>query len=259
MHAIMYVICLLILSCITNIQPDAHQFSHREILAAINLYEQELTTHQQKHSSSLEVNKFTSKLPTQLLQIKKLCLYAIASDCLAYLASHLVGSLQYFFDNAALGGDLFTGNQFIEGRSEKTTNFLKLNKMLLDEKHLSLQEFFDIFNHLDEDISSRSSYLDHRDDKAIILATLRKRKDRLLNGLHLIENNIFHFREHPSLHEYQKKIAYTFLALAPVIGCLLLAAYHDCDKDCWQQPSPQRITKNLNTLFKHFQPQKDLA
>lgn len=151
-------------------------------------------------------------------------------------------------DHASLGGDILTGNPFVEGTSEEEFIRLKINQSLIRQHHISLLEEFEIFLHLREDQTERSHYLDNRPNKELILATLQKREARLFQKLRALTSHIFYFRKHPSLHEQQENVLIALIILISTMLGLYLAASFDIKTDKWHDPNPLSIQKNIHFI-----------
>ena len=249
MLAILYLLSLSLIVQAMHLQAGAMQFTPQEMLMAIQLYEQEAASEARQNATENTTPSDLSRI-ANFTTIKTLCQWARAIDHISYVSKYFIGLAPLFFGEAALGGDWLTGNAFVEGHDDESIIALKINKTLLDEQHISLKELFEIFERLREDLTVRTRYLNHRADKATILHVLHDRKKRLLNHLHVMENHIFHFRKHPSLHDYQKRVALTGLVLGSVLGSLWLLASRDFETNNWQNTESELIQKNLQFLSK---------
>lgn len=148
----------------------------------------------------------------------------------------------------AVGGDHLTGNAFVEGSDEDTLVATRLNRSFEMLHHISLENLQEIFMHLREDIVYRTHYIKNRPDGDAIMQVLRNRELRLLQSLHDVEQTVFHFREHPSLHRYQRNIAIAVGIIAPIALSLLVAASFDFQTKEWATPTEAQFHANLARL-----------
>lgn len=169
------------------------------------------------------------------------------------ITSYTLPFLLPIFGNA-LGGDMLTGNAFVEGSNEETLVAIKLNKSLQTLHHISLNDLQEIFMHLREDITKRARYLDHRQDKEEILKTLHEREKRLLHNLHSIEKCVFHFREHGELTKIQHKFLITGIILTPFIIAIIILASFDVQKKSWHMPTEEQILVNTDFFLEKKTP-----
>lgn len=177
---------------------------------------------------------------------------SILEDIVA-ITSYILPILLPFFGNA-LGGDMLTGNAFVEGSNEKTLVAIKLSKSMQTLHHISLEELQEIFMHLREDLTKRTHYLEHRQDKDKILKKLHEREKRLLHNLHSLEQCVFHFREHRTLIQIQRKLLVAGIVLTPFIIATLLCASFDAKNKFWHLPTEQQLMANLDFFFEQATP-----
>lgn len=212
-------------------------YSLRDLVAAINIHIP-ITSESTKNLSLKDIAAASN-----------FCDLVNLLDYMITITSYSLAAFLPFFGDS-LGGDILTGNPFVEGSNEETLVTITLSKSLRTLHHVSLDELQEIFRHLREDLTKRARYLDHRNDKNEILKILHDREKRLLDNLHMVEKCVFHFREHTELSRIQHKFAITVIVLTPFIIGLLFCASFDTETQSLHLPTENRLCQTLAFLNK---------
>lgn len=166
---------------------------------------------------------------------------------LLYATPWLISALS-LITHDAIEGDIFTGNPYIEGSNETTLVAIKINKSLQQKLNLSLEELHAVFKNLRADITLRTHYLSHREDRFLILETLKSREARLINNLEAVERCVLHFRQHAQLKKYMDSITVISAITAPILTLLLFAMSFDFSSKTWDTPDQGQLQTNLDFL-----------